>query len=60
MVMLKGTFSQIEANNSKERREWEKVEDDFILLCMLTLSLDTLLIASKYIEEELVELDSKI
>ena len=30
------------------------------LLCMLTLSLDTLLIASKYIEEELVELDGKI
>jgi hypothetical protein len=60
MVMLKGTFSQIEANNSKERREWEKVEDDFILLCMLTLSLDTLLIASKYTEEELVELESKI
>jgi hypothetical protein len=36
-------------------------EDDAMrLLCMLTLSLDTLLIASKYIEEELVELDSKI
>jgi hypothetical protein len=27
MVMLKGIFSQIEANNSKERCEWEKVED---------------------------------
>jgi hypothetical protein len=60
MVMLKGTFLQIKANNSKVRREWEKVEDDFILLCMLTLSLDTILIASKYTKEELVELDSKI
>jgi hypothetical protein len=44
VMLLKGTFSQIKANSSKVRREWEKVEDDFILLCMLTLSLDTTLL----------------
>lgn len=53
MVALHGAFVSLAKSGSpKERKKWEGVEDDFILLLMLTLSLDTLLINKNHKKEE--------